>query len=58
MTILELHRQGLPMSVITQRTGHDCKTVRKYTQQELAVPKDKRRAARLGMIGDFRGYLQ
>lgn len=58
MMILELHRQGLPISVIAQRTGHDRKTVRKYIQQGLAVPKYKPRAARAGALDDFRGYLQ
>ncbi len=58
MMILELHRQGLPISVIAQRTGHDRKTVRKYIQQGLAVPKYTPRAARAGALDDFRGYLQ
>ena len=58
MMILELHRQGLPISVIAQRTGHDRKTVRRYIQQGLAVPKYKPRAARAGALDDFRGYLQ
>ena len=58
MMILELHRQGLPISVIAQRTGHDRKTVRKDIQQGLAVPKYKPRAARAGALDDFRGYLQ
>lgn len=58
MMILELHRQGLPISVIAQRTGHDRKTVRKYIQQGLAVPKYRPRAARAGALDDFRSYLQ
>lgn len=58
MVILVLHPQGLPISVIAQRTGHDRKTVRKYIQQGLAVPKSKPRAARAGALDDFRGYLQ
>ena len=58
MMILELHRQGLPISVIAQRTGHDRKTVRKYIQRGLAAPKYKPRAARTGALDDFRSYLQ
>jgi DNA-binding NarL/FixJ family response regulator len=30
MMILELHRQGLSVSAIAERTGFDRKTVRKY----------------------------
>jgi transposase len=58
MMILELHRQGLPISVIAERTGHDRKTVRKYIQQGLAVPQYTPRAARPGALDDFRSYLQ
>lgn len=58
MMILELHRQGLAISVIAQRTGHDRKTVRKYIQRGLAAPKYKPRAARTGALDDFRSYLQ
>jgi DNA-binding MarR family transcriptional regulator len=31
--ILELHRQGLSVSAIAERTGHDRKTVRKYIRE-------------------------
>ena len=30
MMILELHQQGLTVSAIAERTGHDRKTVRKW----------------------------
>ncbi len=46
MMILELHRQGLPISAIAQRTGHDRKTVRKYIQRGLEVPRYKPRTPR------------
>ena len=41
--ILELHRQGLSVSAIAERTGHDRKTVRKYIREGLATPKYKPR---------------
>ena len=50
MMILELHRQGLPISVIAQQTGHDRKTVRKYIRQGLVMPKYKPRAPRPTVI--------
>ena len=36
--ILNLHRQGLPVSAIARRTGTDRKTVRKYIQAGLEPP--------------------
>ena len=38
MMIQELHRQGLSVSAISERTGHDRKTVRKYIRQGLVTP--------------------
>jgi transposase len=37
--ILELHRQGLSVSAIAERTGKDRKTVRKYIARGLEVPR-------------------
>jgi|TARA_B100000378_G_scaffold277528_2_gene278069 DNA-binding NarL/FixJ family response regulator len=34
MMILELHRQGLSMTAIARRTGHDPNTIRKYGHLE------------------------
>ena len=39
MMILELHQQGLSVSAIAERTGHDRKTVRKTIARGLVVPK-------------------
>jgi transposase len=36
--ILDLHRQGLTVSAIARRTGHDRKTVRKYIERGLEPP--------------------
>jgi len=38
MMILELHQQGLSVSAIAERTGHDRKTVRKTIARGLVVP--------------------
>lgn len=56
--ILELHRQGLSVSAIAERTGHDRKTVRKYIQEGLAAPKYKPRHPRPTMIEPFEAYLR
>ena len=56
--ILELHRQGLSVSAIAERTGHDRKTVRKYIRQELAVPAYKARATKPSSLALFEPYLR
>ena len=58
MMILELHRQGLSVSAISERTGHDRKTVRKYIRRGLAVPKYKPREPRMTRVQPFEGYLR
>jgi transposase len=58
MMILELHRQGLSVSAISERTGHDRKTVRKYIQQGLVVPQYKPRVLRATLVGPFEPYLR
>jgi transposase len=58
MMILELHRQGLSVSAISERTGHDRKTVRKYIRQGLVVPQYKPRAPRPTVIQPFEDYLR
>lgn len=58
MMILELHRQGLTVSAIAERTGRDRKTVRKYIRQGLTVPKYKPRGPRLGVLAPFAEYLR
>lgn len=57
MMILELHRQGLPISVIAERTGHDRKTVRKYIEQGLVVPRYKPRPAKTVLLAPYLDYL-
>jgi transposase len=58
MMILELHRQGLSVSAIAERTGHDRKTVRKYIHQGLAVPTYKPREPRSTVIQPFERYVR
>ena len=43
--ILDLARQGLTVSAIARRTGHDRKTIRKYIARGLEPPAYKPRAA-------------
>ena len=56
--ILELHRQGLSVSAIAERTGHDRKTVRKYIRRGLAVPKYGPRAPRPTRLDAYAAYLR
>lgn len=56
--ILELHRQGLSVSAIAERTGRDRKTVRRYIRGELAAPKYKPRQPRPTTIAPFEAYLR
>ncbi len=56
--ILELHRQGLSVSAISERTSHDRKTVRKYIRRGLVAPKYKPRAPRTTVVEPFEEYLR
>ncbi len=56
--ILEFHRQGLSVSAIAERTGHDRKTARKYIREGLAAPKYKPRHPRPTLIEPFEAYLR
>jgi transposase len=38
MMILELHRQGVPITAIARRTGRDPKTIRKYIERGIEAP--------------------
>lgn len=58
LMILELHRQGLSVSAIAERTGRDRKTVRKYIRQGLQVPKYKARVPRSTVVTPFAEYLR
>ena len=57
MMILELHREGLSVSAIAQRSGLDRKTVRKYIRAGVHVPKYKARALKPRLLDAYVGYL-
>lgn len=57
MMILELHQQGLTVSAIAERTGHDRKTVRKAIKRGLVVPHYALRTPRPTLLGPYRAYL-
>ena len=56
--ILELHQQGLSVSAIAERTGHDRKTVRKVIGRGLVVPTYAPRLPRPTLLGPFEAYLR
>jgi transposase-like protein len=56
--IHELHQEGLSISAIARRTGLSRKTVRKYLQQGLKVPRYGPRAPRPQLLDPFRAYLR
>jgi transposase len=58
MMILELYQQGLSVSAIAERTGHDRKTVRKVIRRGLVVPKYAWRVPRPTLIGPYEPYLR
>lgn len=58
MMILELHQQGLSVSAIAERTGHDRKTIRKVIERGLVVPKYALRLPRPTLLGPFESYLR
>ena len=56
--ILDLHRQGLPVSAIARRTGVDRKTVRKYIQAGLEPPHYGLRRPRPTLLDAHHAYLR
>ena len=56
--ILELHRQGLSVSAISERTGRDRKTVRKYIERGLETPKYKPRTLATTVVAPYMEYLR
>lgn len=56
--ILELHQQGLSVSAIAERAGHDRKTVRKVIARGLAVPTYAPRKPRPTLLGPFESYVR
>ena len=56
--ILDLHRQGVPMSAIARRTGVDRKTIRKYIQAGLEPPHYGPRQPRPTLLDAHHAYLR
>jgi transposase len=57
MMILDLHKQGLSVSAIAQRTGLDRKTVRKYIERGGVPPKYAPRPDRVSLIAPYEAYV-
>lgn len=58
MMILELHRQGVSISAIARRTGHDPKTVRKYVERGVEAPAyGPRSVGRPSKLAPFLSFL-
>lgn len=56
--IPELHREGLSISAIARRTGLDRKTVRKYLQQGLELPRYGPREPRPQLLDPYQDSLR
>src|SRR5829696_4307064 len=56
--ILDLARQGLTVSAIARRTGHDRKTIRKYIVRGLEPPAYQPRDEGPSLIRPFEAYLR
>ena len=54
IVILDLHKQGLTISAIAERTGLDRKTVRKYIERGLEAPVYGPRQPRARVISSTR----
>ena len=58
MMILDLHKQGLSVSAIAQRTGLDRKTVRKYIQRGAVAPRYTARPPKPSVILPFEAFVR
>ena len=56
--ILDLARQGLTVSAIARRTGHDRKTIRNYIARGLEPPAYKPREPAPSLLGPFEAFLR
>jgi len=56
--ILDLARQGLSVSAIARRTGHDRKTIRTYIARGLEPPAYKPREPGPSLLGPFEAFLR
>lgn len=58
IVILDLHKQGLTISAIAERTGLDRKTVRKYIERGLEPPVYGPRQPRVRVIDAYAQYVR
>ncbi len=59
MMILDLHRQGLSITAIARRTGHDPKTIRKYIARGIELPVyGPRQVGRPNKLTPYLDYLR
>ncbi|OHC99647.1 MAG: transposase [Sphingopyxis sp. RIFCSPHIGHO2_01_FULL_65_24] len=56
--ILDLHRQGLKISMIARQLGIDRKTVRKYLARDVGIPAYGPRQPRKRLIDGHVDYLK
>ncbi|MBQ08109.1 MAG: hypothetical protein CMN11_16490 [Roseobacter sp.] len=55
--INDLHQQGLSISAIARKVGCDRKTVKKYIERGLEVPRYGPRASRGSLLDPYTAYL-
>jgi transposase len=58
IVILDLHKEGLTISAIAERTGLDRKTVRKYIERGLEAPVYGPREPRARIMEPYEAYVQ
>lgn len=56
--IEEMKQTGLSISAISELTGYDRKTVRKYLLSPQGVPQYSRRARQAGKLDPHKAYLE
>jgi transposase len=56
--ILDLARQGLSVSAIARRTGHDRKTIRKYIERGMEPPAYKPREPGPSLLRPYEAFLR
>jgi transposase len=58
IVILDLHKEGLTISAIAERTGLDRKTVRKYIERGLEAPVYGPRQPRVRVMDAYAEYVR
>jgi transposase len=52
-----MYKQGMAISEIARRTGHDRKTVRRHVQSDTELPRYKKREGRPSILEPFKEYI-